>query len=168
MQRIPFDKHASDSYIKERGESPCFICEIVEGKPRRAMHHIIFENDDVIVFFSAFPTQLGQTLVCPKKHVEQVAMDLSEAAYLNLQKTVYTVSQAVQKALNPERLYIASFGSQQMNKHVHFHIVPLPAGTPIRDQQMAAMLPELVGLVTLSELEWTQLVEKIQHNLPPV
>ena len=164
MRRIPFVEKELDTYIEERKQAPCFICEVIEGKPIREKHHILYEDDKVIVFFSAFPTHLGQTLVCPKRHVEQVVGDMLEQEFLYLQKIVYQVAKAVQEVLEPERIYIASFGSQQMNKHVHFHILPLPKGVPVKDQQMAAMMPE-AGRLELSEAEWIELAKKIRNRL---
>ena len=165
MKRIPCIKKVADKYIKEQKESSCFICEIIKGKPRRNQHYILFEDDQTIVFLSSLPTHFGQTLVCPKRHVEHVTIDLSEEEYLHLQKIVHKVSRAIHHALRPERLYIASFGSKQMNKHVHFHIQPLPEGIPIREQQMASMMPEMVGYLELTDDEWKSLVEKIQDEL---
>jgi histidine triad (HIT) family protein len=165
MKRVPFIKKEADQYIKERKQSPCFICEIVEGNPRRNLHHILSEDDQVIVFLSSLPTHYGQTLVCPKRHVEQVTKDLNEEEYLHLQRIIFKMSQAIQHAVHPERLYIASFGSQQMNKHVHFHILPLPEGVPIREQQMASMMPEVVGKLKLSDNEWKELAENIRRSI---
>jgi histidine triad (HIT) family protein len=165
MKRIPFPENKADEYIKERGEKPCFICQIVAGESLRDRHQILFEDDLVIVFLSSMPTQLGQTLVCPKRHIEQIAEELSEEEYLHLQTIVHRFTKAIGKALVPERTYVASFGSQQMNRHVHFHIVPLPVGTPIREQQMASMMPELVGYLELEKEEWKELTTKIKEKL---
>ena len=62
----------------------------------------------------------------------------------------------------PERIYIASFGSHQMNAHVHFHIHPLPPGVPVREQQMASMSAELVGRLELTQAEWDELGTRIR------
>ena len=163
MQRIPFVKKEADQYIKERTEKPCFICQIVAGDAIRDRHHILFEDDQVIVFLSSMPTHLGQTLVCPKRHVEDVAGGFSEEEYLHLQTVVHTFTKVLRKALQPERIYIASFGSQQMNRHVHFHLLPLPKDVPVREQQMASMMPELVGYLQLEPNEWKNLVEKLSR-----
>lgn len=164
MKRIPFPEKKADAYIKERGEKPCFICQIIAGEPIRDRHQILFEDDQLIAFLSSMPTQFGHTLVCPKRHIEQVAEDFSESEYLHLQTVVQRLAKAVNKVAHPERTYIASFGSQQMNRHVHFHIVPLQANTPIREQQMAAMMPELVGYLELEPEEWVDLAEKIKSK----
>lgn len=165
MKRVSFPTKEADEYIKERGEKPCFICQIVAKESIRDRHQILFEDDQSIAFLSSMPTQFGHTLVCPKRHIEQVTEDLSESEYLHLQTVVQRLAKAVNKVVYPERTYIASFGSQQMNRHVHFHIVPLPAGTPIREQQMASMMPELVGYLELEQEEWEDLAKKIKQLL---
>ena len=38
-----------------------------------------------------------------------------------------------------ERLYVLSLGSQQGNRHVHWHVVPLPPGVPYEEQQLAVL-----------------------------
>ncbi|MFH1314984.1 MAG: HIT domain-containing protein [Candidatus Uhrbacteria bacterium] len=164
MRRIPFPKDQIDQYIEECARTSCFICDIVEGKDIRKKHHIIFEDDQTIVFLSNKPTQYGHVLVCPKKHVEQLASDLNEADYLELQTVAHRTNRVVSKVVEHERLYIASFGSQQMNSHIHFHVVPIPPGTPIREQQMASMMPELVGYLELEESEWKELTNKLRQE----
>lgn len=164
MRRIPFSKKDANRYIKERGEEPCFICQIVANEPIRLRHQILFEDDQLIVFLSSMPTQLGQTLVCPKRHVEQVTEELSEVEYIHIQSIVQRFAKAISKVFKPERIYVASFGSQQMNRHVHFHIVPLPVGTPICKQQMAAMMPELVGHLELEDEEWQNIAQRIKQE----
>ena len=165
MKRIVPSKEKTDKYIKECRDAPCFICQIVRGEPLRNEHHILFEDESVIAFLSAFPTQYGQVLVCPKRHVEHVAEELDLDDYLYLQEIVHRMARAVNRFTNPERTYIASFGSQQMNRHVHFHIVPLPANRPIGEQQMTAMIPEVVGHLILDDEDWMALAQGIHDAL---
>ena len=69
---------------------------------------------------------------------------------------------AVEQVIAPERIYIASFGSHQLNAHVHFHVHPLPPGIPVREQQMASMLLEVVGCLELTQAEWDELGQRIR------
>jgi histidine triad (HIT) family protein len=165
MKRIPYLKREADKYIGERKVEPCFICELVEGDPRRDWHCILFEDDNFLVWLNPFPTQYGATLVSPKKHIEHIARDLNKEEYIKLQELVYIITKAVGKAVNPERMYVASFGSQQMNKHVHFHIIPIPSAVSIREQQMASMMPEIVGMLELEKDEWDELEQRIKREL---
>ena len=41
-----------------------------------------------------------------------------------------------------ERLYVLCLGSLQGNRHVHWHLVPLPPGVPYEQQQVTALAPE--------------------------
>jgi diadenosine tetraphosphate (Ap4A) HIT family hydrolase len=61
--------------------------------------------------------------------------------YLSLQRLVYQVGEALRGELPTERLYIMSLGSQSGNRHVHWHVAPLPPGVPYAEQQFAAFSP---------------------------
>jgi diadenosine tetraphosphate (Ap4A) HIT family hydrolase len=95
---------------------------------------MIYEDARVLVFLNRYPTQRGYTLVCPRRHV---VGDLAEAEYLRLQQWVFRVGRAVQQVVPTERLYVLSLGSQQGNRHVHWHVAPLPPGVPYAEQQLA-------------------------------
>jgi histidine triad (HIT) family protein len=163
VRRVPYSAKEADAYIGERAVAPCFICEIVAGTARRRAHEIVYEDDRVIAFLAAMPTHYGQTLVCPKRHVVDVVGGMELNEYLYLQRVVHAVGRAVARAVAPERIYIASFGSHQLNAHVHFHIHPLPYGVPVREQQMVSMLAELVGRLELTQGEWEDLGRRVRN-----
>jgi len=106
----------------------------------------------------------GYTLVCPRQHVERVIGDLSEDAYLRLQRWVYRVGQAVQQVVPTERLYVLSLGSQQGNRHVHWHLAPLPPDVPLQEQQLAA-LSFTRGLLPVPPAQMAELAEQIRACL---
>ncbi len=136
-QRQPFDVTA---YERRSREGPCFICAIADGQPEyRGPTTMIHEDADVLVFLNRYPTLLGYTLVCPRHHIERVISDVTEEEYMRLQRWVYRVGQAVQQVVPTERLYVLSLGSQQGNRHVHWHVAPLPPGVAYEDQQLAAL-----------------------------
>src|SRR5712692_10086724 len=119
FQRQSFDM---DAYVQRIQTSACFICEMVAG--RLNGNHIIYQDDAAIAFLNLYPTLYGYTLVAPCEHREQVTSDFSIEDYLSLQRFVYRVAEALRHAVPTERLYILSLGSQQGNKHVHWHIAP--------------------------------------------
>lgn len=162
MRRVPFSASQGDDYIAERAVAPCFICEIAAGGARRKAHEIVYEDEQVIAFLSSLPTHYGQTLVAPKRHVVDVIGGLVLDEYLYLQRIVHAVGRAVEQVVAPERIYIASFGSHQLNAHVHFHIHPLPSGVPVREQQMASMMLETVGRLELMQEEWEDLATRLR------
>ena len=159
-QRYPVDIKA---YTQQSQNAPCFICRIVsrdltENRP------IIYEDDKAIVFFSKHQLLYGYTIVAPREHREQVTMDLTLDEYLALQRVVYQVAQALQQEVPIERLYILSLGSQQGNRHVHWHLAPLPPGVPYQEQQLEALRLEKGGLMIPDE-EMAALAVRIRQRM---
>jgi diadenosine tetraphosphate (Ap4A) HIT family hydrolase len=161
-QRLPFDLAA---YERRTREGACFICGLADGDAElRAANRMIHEDDEVLVFLNRYPTLLGYTLVGPRRHVERVIGDLSEAAYLRLQRWVYRVGQAVQQVVPTERLYVLSLGSQQGNRHIHWHVAPLPPGVAYAEQQLAALSMNR-GTLAIPPERMRQLTEQIRACL---
>ncbi len=140
-------------------EGPCFICEMLKRNPDYA-HHIIAEDEDSVLFLSKYPTQRGYALVCPKAHVEDLAFDLSTESYLALQARVHRLARAMKRVLAVERVYVLSLGSQQGNRHLHFHVVPLPPGVPYERQQYHALMAEH-GVLDIPAAEMAALAERL-------
>jgi diadenosine tetraphosphate (Ap4A) HIT family hydrolase len=159
MPRVPFDE---DTYIHQIQTRPCFICEMIEG--RLNGNYVIEQGEHFIAFLNKYPTVYGYALVAPIQHKEQVTGDFSPEEYLALHQAVYRVAEAVRKAFAPERVYILSLGSQQGNRHVHWHIAPLPPGVPFKEQQLAALSIEK-GFLDLSPEEMLEMTQRIQENL---
>src|SRR5215203_3019696 len=113
---------------------PCFVCRGVQGE-LRLPENIIYENDHALVFLDAYLRAYGYTLVAPKEHREQVTGDFSMEEYLEIQKLLYRVTEAVREEVGAERMYLYTFGSKEGSARVHWHVVPLPPGVPYEDQQ---------------------------------
>jgi histidine triad (HIT) family protein len=159
--RVPFDVEA---YVASIGTRPCFICGLVAGDPAFA-HHIVFEDDFAVAFLNKYPPLAGYTLVCPKAHREQVTGDFSREDYLRLQALVFDVSEALRRTLDVERVYILSLGSQQANRHVHWHVAPLPPGVPLKEQQFAALNVEHAGVLVMDDAEMADLARRISQAM---
>ena len=140
----------------------CFICEMLAGNPE-FRHHIVFQDNDSVAFLSKYPQLYGYVLVAPRRHVEQVSGDFTEAEYVALQMVIYRVAEAVRRTVPTERLYILSLGSQAANRHVHWHIAPLPPGVPLQDQQYAALAK--LEIIDLSDEDTAQLAERLRVQL---
>ncbi len=160
FQRQPMDMEA---YQRRVRTGPCFICEIVAGNPEYS-HHIVYEDDNAIVFLNKYPTLYGYTLVAPREHREQATSDFTIDAYLALQRIIYRVTEALRKVVPTERVYILTLGSQQGNRHVHWHIVPLPPGVPYEQQQVEALRMGK-GVLKLSDEEMTSLALRIRQAM---
>lgn len=160
-ERQPFDVAA---YVEQMRTRPCFICGLVSGDPEYA-HPIVYEDAFAIAFLNKFPPLPGYVLVCPKAHVEQATGDLSLADYLRLQAVVYRVSEALRRVLDVERVYVLSLGSQAGNRHVHWHVAPLPPGVPPEQQQLAALDVERAGYLAMDEAEKAELAARIAREI---
>jgi diadenosine tetraphosphate (Ap4A) HIT family hydrolase len=137
-RRVPFDVAA---LVARSTSGRCFVCEFLSGNPDY-VHTLVAETDAAVAFLSRYPTLFGQAIVAPKRHVEQVTGDFTEATYLELQRLVYRVAEAMRRVLAPERVYVLSLGSQAANAHVHWHVAPLPSGVPLEQQQYHALMHE--------------------------
>lgn len=157
--RKPFDL---DDYINRIQNRPCFICEMAAG--RNDGNHIIYQNDLFMVFLNKYPSLYGYVLVAPLEHKEQVTGDFTIEEYLALQRGVYQTAEAVRRTVETERVYILSLGSQQGNRHVHWHIAPLPHGVPFKQQQLEALGIDR-GFLDIPESERIELANRIRQNM---
>jgi diadenosine tetraphosphate (Ap4A) HIT family hydrolase len=143
----------------------CFICELVAGNPEFA-HDVVYEDENAVAFLNKYPALFGYVLVAPKDHREQVTGDFTREEYVRLQEVVHRVGEAIRRAVPTERLYVLSLGSQQGNRHVHWHLAPLPPGVPFEEQQLAALDTDLC--VELSRDEAEVLAARIREALRQV
>ena len=63
-----------------------------------------------------------------------------------------------------ERVYILSLGSQEGNRHVHWHVAPLPPGVPYQEQQLAALAMGR-GILPIAPEEMADLADQIRTRL---
>jgi diadenosine tetraphosphate (Ap4A) HIT family hydrolase len=126
-------------------------------------HHIVFQDEGAVAFLSKYPHVYGYVLVAPVRHLERVTGDLSEIEYVELQRIIYRVGEALRKVVRTERLYILSLGSQSGNAHIHWHVVPLPPGIPFEDQQYALL--SKAEIVDLDDHQMTALAERVRKEL---
>ena len=157
--RKPFDL---DTYIQDIQSKPCFICEMIAG--RLDGNTVIYRDETFIAFLNKYPMLYGYALVAPIQHKEQVTGDFTLDEYLRLQRGVYQVAEAVRRSVETERVYILSLGSQQGNRHVHWHVAPLPYGVPFKEQQLDALHIKK-GVLELAEEEMAELAGLIRGNM---
>lgn len=143
---------------------PCFVCRLVGGD-ESIPRHIFYEDEEAVAFLDGFPRAYGYSLVAPKEHREQVTGDFSVDEYLDLQRLVYRVSEAVREEVGAERMYLYTFGSNQGNSHVHWHVVPLPPGVPY-EQQQGAWASWSMGVLDIPHEEMASLAARIGRRMP--
>jgi diadenosine tetraphosphate (Ap4A) HIT family hydrolase len=152
----------SDAYHQRAQTGKCFICGIVARNPEFPAH-IVYEDDKAVVFLDKYPKLYGYTIIAPREHREQVTGDFSIEEYLALQRRVYRVAEAVRQEVDAERMYLLSLGSNQGNSHVHWHVVPLPAGVPYREQQLGIYKQK--GVLRIPEEEMASLAMRIRKRM---
>ncbi|MFC4007815.1 HIT family protein [Nonomuraea purpurea] len=160
-RNVPFDVEA---YVARVRSSPCFICAIVAGDPAYTLEQIVYEDDRHLAFLARYPTMPGYLLVSPKQHIEHAVRDLDEDAYLDLMRVVRKVTLAVESVVPSERTYLLSLGSQQGNAHLHWHIAPLPPGTPYERQQFHALMSEH-GVIPWTQAQAEDLAARVRQAL---
>jgi diadenosine tetraphosphate (Ap4A) HIT family hydrolase len=120
----------------------------------------VYEDERAVAFLNRFPVLYGYVLVAPRDHRERVTGDFDEDEYAELQRVVHRVGEAVRRAVPTERLYVLSLGSQQGNRHVHWHVAPLPPGIPFEGQQLAVL--DRSDALDLTEGEQAELAARIR------
>jgi len=155
-RRVDFDE------VHGRLGDRCFICELVRGNPE-FRHHVVYEDEHTVAFLQRFQTLYGYVLVAPKEHREEVTGDFSLEEYLALQACIHRVGEALRRAVPTERLYVLSLGSQQRNRHVHWHLAPLPPGVPLEQQQLAAL--DTNERLDLSEEDFEGLAARLRAEI---
>jgi diadenosine tetraphosphate (Ap4A) HIT family hydrolase len=160
-----FERYHPDMEAMHRGfrTKPCFVCEMVNGNVL-SPENVIREDEQTLVFLDGYPRAYGYTLVAPKEHREQVTADFSMEEYLELQKLLYWVTEAVREEVGAERMYIYSFGSNQGNSHAHWHVVPLPPGVSY-DEQQGAWASWSKGVLRIPKEEMASLAERIGRRV---
>jgi diadenosine tetraphosphate (Ap4A) HIT family hydrolase len=110
-----------------------------------------------------FPAVRGHVLVAPIEHSERVE-GTDESEYLEIQRIVLHTARAVAAATPTERTYVASFGSQQGNRHIHWHVVPCPPGLPLEEQQ-TRLIEATDGYLDIPDQDMASLSVAIAHEL---
>jgi hypothetical protein len=59
---------------------------------------------------------------------------------------------------------VLSLGSLQGNRHVHWHLVPLPPGVPYEQQQVAALAPDR-GYLDIPDEEQADLARRLRIGM---
>ena len=95
----------------------------------------VFEDDAVLAFMDIFPQTEGHTLVIPKRARATSLLDAHDEDLKTLIVAVRRIAKAVDAALKPDGVRILQFNGSEAGQtvfHLHFHVVPVWAGRPMR------------------------------------
>ncbi len=105
----------------------CFGCRMITGKVSQP-GGILYENDYWMVRSKSHPVFVrGNLFLFLKRHCEELA-DLTKEEAASLGPTIQRTCKAIEIVLQPERIYVASYGEGV--RHIHFHITPRTASLP--------------------------------------
>jgi diadenosine tetraphosphate (Ap4A) HIT family hydrolase len=112
---------------EEGGSPPCLMCAIAAG--RVGDLHVVFEDDEALVFLPRYVRRWGELCVMPKAHVTSFSA-LDEETWLHLQVLVRRSARVVERLMQPRRCYVTMTGSAageltQSSEHLHTHILPI-------------------------------------------
>lgn len=94
----------------------------------------VFEDDIALAFMDVFPQTDGHTLVIPKGVEARNFLDMPADYLGSYMLRVQRVARAVEWGLKPDGLRVMQFNGAEAGQtvyHLHFHIIPMWAGTPM-------------------------------------
>ena len=99
----------------------CIFCKIIKGE---IPSMTIYEDDIVKVFLDINPTTNGDTLIVPKKHIENM-LDLDDKTLSHIHKISKDIYSVLKEKLNIDGLTLVqnNFYGQEI-KHYHVHLIP--------------------------------------------
>lgn len=99
----------------------CIFCKIIKGE---IPSMTIYEDDIVKVFLDINPTTNGDTLIVPKKHIENM-LDLDDKTLSHIHKISKDIYSVLKGKLNIDGLTLVqnNFYGQEI-KHYHVHLIP--------------------------------------------
>jgi histidine triad (HIT) family protein len=114
-----------------RGEQPAFT---------------VYENDHSLAFLDLMPQADGHTLVLPKCPATDL-FDLDPDAARELIVAVQHVARGVKAAFEPDGIRLMQLNGAAAGQsvfHIHMHIVPVFAGSPMRGHGRNLAPPEVL------------------------
>lgn len=145
--------------LAERGDAPCLICALRDGAagPR----WVVAEGEHSLALLSRYPLRWGHVLVALRGHVERFT-DVEDAVWADASRLALRVARALERALAPRRVYVASLGAAapglpMSSPHLHLHVVPLADA----DDKPSAVFTLSEGTYCGTDPEWAELRERI-------
>lgn len=101
----------------------CIFCKIIK---REAPAYIIYEDEEFLGFLNINSIHLGQSLLTPKKHYENL-YELPDDTLGKMSTLLKKISATVKKTVGADGINIimnVESAAGQIVPHAHFHIIP--------------------------------------------
>lgn len=118
----------------------CIFCKIIKGE---IPSMTIYEDDVVKVFLDINPTTNGDTLIVPKKHIENM-LDLDDKTLSHIHKISKEIYNVLKEKLNIDGLTFVqnNFYGQEI-KHYHVHLIPRYKNDDVKQLSNKEILKEV-------------------------
>lgn len=96
--------------------------------------HTLYEDDKTLAFMDVMPQSPGHCLVIPKEPSVNLT-DISADSLGAVMETVRKIAPSVMQAVGAEGFLIQQFNGSSAGQtvfHIHVHIIPRWAGTPLK------------------------------------
>ncbi len=108
----------------------CIFCKIIKGE---IPSFKIFEDEHAFAFLDINPIEPGHTLVVPKFHARELFF-LPPEELAGVMPAIQRTATLLKKKLGCDGLALSQLNGEAAGQtvfHVHFHLIPRYAGTPI-------------------------------------
>ncbi len=118
----------------------CIFCKIIKDE---IPSMTIYEDDIVKVFLDINPTTNGDTLIVPKKHIENM-LDLDDKTLSHIHKISKEIYNVLKEKLNIDGLTFVqnNFYGQEI-KHYHVHLIPRYKNDDVKQLSNKEILKEV-------------------------
>ena len=109
----------------------CIFCKIIKGDiPSKT----VYEDDIVKVFLDVNPNTDGHMLVVPKKHITDFT-EIDDETLTHIHGVIKQMKDLIYDKLGAVGLKIVNnYGSEQLVKHYHVHLIPVYEDTKFNYQ----------------------------------
>jgi len=109
--------------------------------------HKVHEDKDCIVIMDVMPQADGHSLVIPKSPSRNL-LDADPAVLSKMIAMVQRVAQASMKAFNADGVVFRQFNEEASGQtvfHLHFHIIPIIEGVPLKRHAATMEDPDILA-----------------------
>jgi histidine triad (HIT) family protein len=143
--------------------STCKFCALLaEGGLAERLPNLVLETKHAVVAVNRRPLAPGHVTLIVKRHHEQTS-ELRDTDLTGVCDLVGHIAAALERHYQPHR--VVFLGDGKPSAHLHFHLIPEPAGAPLDMGAVASDLNLTARPNTLPDAELSALVEKLRSSL---
>jgi len=143
--------------------STCKFCALLTTPNLgAALPNLVLETDRVVAALNRRPVAPGHVTLILKAHHEQTS-DLVDTHLTGFGDVAGRVARVLEKAYGPARVVL--LGDGKRSAHLHFHLIPEPAGATLDAGAAVTDLNLATRPPTLSDAETTAAVRALREAL---